>query len=66
MSMQNRSALTSVRDNCKVCKNEHEICKKIRDCVQELMDQGILQLSRDKALGEVSITEPIEIVYHQK
>lgn len=36
------------------------------DCVQELMNQGILQFSRSRAMGKVSMIETIEIVYRKK
>lgn len=66
MSMHNYSALACVHYNCKVCKTEPERCEELKDCVEELKNQGIFQFSRDKVLGEVSIFEPIEIVYRKK
>lgn len=64
--MQKHSALTGVHNNCELCKTGPKRCEELKDCVQELMDQGILQFSRDKVLEEVSVIEPIEIVYRKK
>lgn len=60
-SMQKHSAPAGVHDNCEVCKNEPKRCEELKDYIQELMDQGILQFSRDKVSEEVLVIEPIEI-----
>lgn len=64
--MKKRSALVGLRDNCEVCKTEPERQEELKDCVQELMDNDVLQFSRDRALGEFLITESIWIIYHKK
>ncbi|XP_050889235.1 uncharacterized protein LOC127094446 [Lathyrus oleraceus] len=65
-SMQKHNALEGVHDNCELCKTEPERCEKLKDCVQELMDQGVLQFYRNKAMGEVLVIKPIEIIYRKK
>lgn len=64
--MGRHSALTGVHDNCEVCKTEPKRCEEIKDCIQELIDQGILHISKDKIVGEVSVIKPIENVYRKK
>lgn len=51
MSMQKHGMLAGVHDNCEVCKTEPERCEELKDCTQELMNQGVLQFSRDRTLG---------------
>lgn len=46
-SMQKHNVLAGVHDDCKVCKIEPNICEKLKDCVQELMDQGVWDFSRE-------------------
>lgn len=41
-SMQKHGVLEGVHDNCEVCKIEPNRCDKLKDCVKELMDQGVL------------------------
>ena len=66
ISTQKHDVLACVHDDCEVCKTELEKCEELKDCVQELINQGILQFSRDKTLEEVYVIEPIEIVYRKK
>lgn len=61
LSAQKNSALRGVHGNCKVCKTESRRCEELKDCVQELMNQGVLQFSREKTMGEIPVIEPIEI-----
>lgn len=65
-NMQKHDVLAGVQDNCDVCKIGPDRCEKLKDCIQELMDQGVLQFSRDRTLGEISVIRPIEIVYRKK
>lgn len=55
VSMQKQGVLAGMHDDSEVCKIEADRCKKLKDCVQELMNQDILQLSRDITLEEVSV-----------
>lgn len=64
--MQKQGVLAGVHNNCEVCKMESGRCEKLKDCVQELMNQSVLQFSMDRTLGEFFFIEPIEIVYHKK
>lgn len=65
-SKQKHNALTGVHDNYKVCKTGPERCEELKDSVQELMNQGVLQFSRNRAMREVSVIESIKIVYRKK
>lgn len=58
--------LKGVHDNYEVCKTKPEGCKELKGCVQELMNQAVLQFARARVVEDVSIIEPIEIVYHKK
>lgn len=66
LSMHKHNALKGVHNNCEVCKTEPERCEELKDSVQELMNQGVLQFSRDRTLGEIPVIDPIEIVYRKK
>lgn len=66
LSMQRHCALVGVHDSCEMRKTGLKRYEELKDCVQELMDQGVLQFSRDGALREVLVIEPIEIIYHKK
>ncbi|XP_050919291.1 uncharacterized protein LOC127136815 [Lathyrus oleraceus] len=58
--------LSGIHYDCAVCKYNPDNCDKLRGCVQELMDQGLTQFSRSKAVEEVAVIEPITIVYRKK
>ncbi|XP_050893526.1 uncharacterized protein LOC127100414 [Lathyrus oleraceus] len=40
--------------------------EELKGCVQELMDQGLIQFSKPQAAEEVTVIEPIIIVYRKK
>lgn len=61
LSIQKHNALTGVYDNCEFYKTKTERCEELKDCIQELVNKVVLQFSRDRSLGEVSVIEPIEI-----
>lgn len=42
VSMQKHGVLAGVHDDCKVCKIEPDRCEKLKDCIQELMNQGVM------------------------
>lgn len=42
VSIQKHGVLTSLHDNCDMCKIEPDICEKLKDCVQGLINQGVL------------------------
>ncbi|XP_050909904.1 uncharacterized protein LOC127123746 [Lathyrus oleraceus] len=58
--------LKGVHDDCTVCKFDPDNCDQLRGCVQELMDQGLIQFSKSQAAEEVVVIEPITIVYRKK
>lgn len=58
--------LAGIHDDCVVCEYDPDNCNKLRGCVQELMDQGLLQFSKSKAVEEVVVIEPIIIVHRKK
>lgn len=64
--MQRHDVLVGMQDDCEAWKTELDICEKLKDCIQELMNQGILQFSRDITLGDVFVMELIEIFYRKK
>ncbi|XP_050918568.1 uncharacterized protein LOC127135999 [Lathyrus oleraceus] len=58
--------LAGTHDDCAVCECDPDNCDKLRGCVQELMDQGLVQFSKSKAVEEVAVIESITIVYRKK
>ncbi|XP_050920203.1 uncharacterized protein LOC127137822 [Lathyrus oleraceus] len=58
--------LKGVHDDCAICESNPDNCDKMRSCVQELMDQGLIQFSKSQAAKEVAVIEPITIVYKKK
>ncbi|XP_050915718.1 uncharacterized protein LOC127130797 [Lathyrus oleraceus] len=46
--------LVGIHDDCEICKFDPDNCDKLRDCVQELMDQGLIQFSKSKAVEVVA------------
>ncbi|XP_050878511.1 uncharacterized protein LOC127082315 [Lathyrus oleraceus] len=58
--------LEGVHDDCAVCEFDPDNCDKLRGCVQELTDQGLIQFSKSKAAEEVAVIEPIIIVYKKR
>lgn len=65
-NLQKHGVLTGVHDNCDICKTEPDKREELKGCVQELMNQGVLQFTRARVMKEVSFIEPIEIVYQKK
>ncbi|XP_050909727.1 uncharacterized protein LOC127123560 [Lathyrus oleraceus] len=58
--------LEGVHSDCSVCESDPDGCEQLRECVQELMNQGLVQFSKSKAAEEVAVIEPIIIVYRKK
>ncbi|XP_050909780.1 uncharacterized protein LOC127123622 [Lathyrus oleraceus] len=58
--------LAGINDDCAVCEGDPDNCDELRGCVQELMDKGLIQFSRSKAVEKVAVIEPITIVYRKK
>ncbi|GAU52036.1 hypothetical protein TSUD_418760, partial [Trifolium subterraneum] len=60
-----------IHSNCKVCSTNPEGCQKMRDCLQKLMDQGLVQIGYSRVDADVSVLEsqdptPIEIPYSRR
>lgn len=49
-----------------VCEFDPDSCDKLKGCVQELMNQGLIPFSRAKAVEEIVVIEPITIMYRKK
>lgn len=47
MSTEKHNVLAGVHDDCEVCKTGHERCEELKDRIQELMNQGVLQFSKE-------------------
>ncbi|XP_050916578.1 uncharacterized protein LOC127131705 [Lathyrus oleraceus] len=58
--------LTIIHDDCAVCEYDLDNCDELKGCMQELMDQGLIQFSKSKAVEEVAIIEPTIIMYRKK
>ncbi|GAU10449.1 hypothetical protein TSUD_423490 [Trifolium subterraneum] len=60
-----------IHSNCKICSMNPEECQKMRDCLQKLMDQGMVQIGYSRADADVFVLEsrdptPIEIPYARR
>lgn len=58
--------LEGMHNDSSVCESDPDGCEQLRECVQELKNQGLVQLSKSKAAEEVVVIEPITIVYRKK
>ncbi|XP_050876611.1 uncharacterized protein LOC127080324 [Lathyrus oleraceus] len=58
--------LEGVHDDCTVCKFDPDYCDRLKGCMQELMDQGLIRFSKSQVADEVAVIEPITIVYRKK
>ncbi|XP_050877412.1 uncharacterized protein LOC127081173 [Lathyrus oleraceus] len=65
-NLQKHEVLVGVHDNCGICKTESDKCEELKVRVQELMNQGVLSFARARVMEEVSVIDPIEIVYYKK
>lgn len=65
-NLEKHSVLHGVDDNCDVCKTKPDKCEELNGCVQELMNQRVLQFAYARVMEHVFIIEPIEIVYRKK
>ncbi|GAU44995.1 hypothetical protein TSUD_184960 [Trifolium subterraneum] len=50
--------IKGTHNNCEECALSPRGCQVVRKEVQELMNQGVLQISRAKKMAEVSVIEP--------
>ncbi|XP_050915167.1 uncharacterized protein LOC127130146 [Lathyrus oleraceus] len=51
--------LEGVHSDCSVCESDPDGCEQLRECVQELMNQGLVQFSKSKAAKEVANTKAV-------
>lgn len=65
VNLQKHDVLAGVRDKCNICKTEPNKCEELKGYVQEFINYGVLQFMRARAVREVSVIEPIEIVYRK-
>lgn len=49
--------LAGIHDDCIICVYDPDNCDRLKGCVQKLMDQGLIQFSRSKAVEEVAVIE---------
>lgn len=57
--------------DCKVCLLNPDKCKKMKKCLQQMMDQGLVQIRYMKKMEDVSVIEsqgriPFEIPYQKE
>lgn len=65
-NLKKHGVLVGIHGNSDICKTEPDKCEELKGRFQELMNQGVLQFLRSKAVEEVFSIEPIEIVYQKK
>ncbi|XP_050877446.1 uncharacterized protein LOC127081206 [Lathyrus oleraceus] len=58
--------LEGVHDDCVVCEFDPDNCDRLRGCVQEPMDQGLIQFSKYQTIEDGAVIEPITFVYRKK
>lgn len=58
--------LEGIHDNCVVCDSDPDSCDDLKGCVHNLMNRGMMQFSRSKVVEEISVIEPITIIYIKK
>lgn len=66
INLQKHGILAGVHDNGDVCKTDPDKYEKLRGCVKELMNQGVIQFARARAVEEVYVIEIIKIMYYKK
>jgi hypothetical protein len=60
-----------MHSSCEICSTNPANCQKMKKCLQELMDQGLVQIGYSKGVADVAVLEsqgltPIEIPYQNK
>lgn len=58
--------LVDIHEYCIVCESDPDSCDKLKGCVQELMNQGLIQFTRFKVVEEIVVIKPITIMYRKK
>lgn len=58
--------LVSIHEDCVMRESDPDSCNDLRGCVQELINQALLQFSRSKAVEEIAVIEYITVVYRRK
>jgi hypothetical protein len=60
-----------MHSSCEICSTNPANCQKMKKCLQELMNQGLVQIGYSKGCADVTVLEsqgptPIEIPYENK
>lgn len=58
--------LEGIHDNYVVCDLDPDSCDVSKGYVQNLMNKGMVQFSRSKVVEEISVIEPITIIYRKR
>ncbi|XP_050895784.1 uncharacterized protein LOC127102458 [Lathyrus oleraceus] len=58
--------LNGIHNNSVVCESDSDYCDILKGCVQNLMNQGLVQFSRSRVVEEIDVIEPITIIYKKK
>lgn len=53
--LQEHGFLEYLHNDCPICKEESDDCDKLKTCMQELMNQGVIQFTNSKIIEEVFI-----------
>lgn len=57
--------LEGIHDDCFFRDSDLDNYVVLKECVQGLMNQGSVQFSRSRLMEEVSVIEPITIIYRK-
>lgn len=64
--LQEHGFLKGLYDGCTVCETEPDEYVEIKSCMQDLINQGVIQFIKAKVSKEVSTIEPFTIIYRKK
>lgn len=64
-NLQKHGVLAAVHYNCGICETRPNNCEELNSCVQELMNQRVLQFTRARVVEEFFVIEPIRIMYQK-
>lgn len=64
--LEEHSFLEGVHDNYVVRESDPDYCNVLKGCVQNLMNQGMMQFSRSRVVKEIYVMEQITIVSRKK
>lgn len=64
--LQENGFLEDLHNDCPICEAEPDDYDKSKSCMQEIMNQGMIQFTKSKIGEEVFAVEPITIIYRKK